>query len=234
MEWTIALTFLIFFVVLILVVFLGFCRTGWTHSLTNFQVWKGRIFGFKAWHFLNEDLKLRYDDNREVKEGETLSQLDLTRKPDLCQYGMHASVKLRDAIECAPGPVLTQVLVKGKVNLGRNKLTGRHRKCLKIIGDIRPILIQAMVEAIRVCFADELNSDEQDFLTQFQMNPEFRFQGISNHQSIYWLASSRYRYNRGNNSYTGDVRLAFKHLRVSGKQHFKASLRKAGLELDWD
>ena len=75
-----------------------------------------------AWHFLKADRKLRYYDGREVVDGEELEMKPVRSnshdggqitEPILCVSGMHASVKLRDALQYAPGLVLCRVDVTG-------------------------------------------------------------------------------------------------------------------------
>ena len=61
-----------------------------------------------AWHFTKADKRLRYNDNREVILGETLS---VTSIPELCYAGLHASEKLVDAVSNAPGFILWRVEV---------------------------------------------------------------------------------------------------------------------------
>ena len=121
----------------------------WGTNLRSYQIWWGHLFGFKAWHFLPETRRLRYHDDREVKEGETISAPDPKRRPSLCFYGMHGSIDLMDAFSYAPGPILCRVTIWGQVVLATTKLVGRHRKCLKIWPDVRPTILKAMVAAYR-------------------------------------------------------------------------------------
>ena len=89
-----------------------------------------------AWHFLPEDRRLRYDDGREVKAGESLS-VDVT--PVLCERGMHASPRIIDALSFRTGPVLCRVRVSGDVVRGADKVAGRTRECLWMV-DAAPAL----------------------------------------------------------------------------------------------
>ena len=81
----------------------------------------------KAWHFLAADRKLRYDDNRVVVDGETLLVLDNSIPISLCEYGMHASVKVSDALRYAPGATLCLVEVEGAI-IGDDKIVGVSRR----------------------------------------------------------------------------------------------------------
>ena len=81
----------------------------------------------KAWHFTNENMTLGYGDGRKIVEGETLScEGDIV----LCQNGMHGSKRIIDALQYAPGPILTRVEITGDVVEGDDKIAGRHRKVL--------------------------------------------------------------------------------------------------------
>jgi len=85
-----------------------------------------------AWHFLREDRRLGYDDGREVVEGETLS-ISAARRVTPCEFGLHASEWLVDAIKFASGPILCLVEVWGDVaRHGDDKIAGRHRKVLEM------------------------------------------------------------------------------------------------------
>lgn len=86
----------------------------------------------KAWHFLPADRCLRYEDRRKVVDGESLEMApnQTYPVPTLCESGMHASIKLLDALSHAPGLVLCRVAVSGDVVEGSDKITGRHRRNL--------------------------------------------------------------------------------------------------------
>ena len=82
----------------------------------------------KAWHFLRENRKLRYDDNRIVESGETYTapEGDLV----LCRHGMHGSKDLLDALDYAPGPIVCRVNITGEILEGGDKIVGRNREVL--------------------------------------------------------------------------------------------------------
>jgi len=82
----------------------------------------------KAWHFLAEDQKLRYGDNRIVESGETYTapEGDLV----LCRHGMHGSKDLLDALYYAPGPIVCRVNITGEIQEGDDKIVGRNREIL--------------------------------------------------------------------------------------------------------
>ena len=64
------------------------------------------------WHFLTEDRCLGYDDGRKVVVGETLR---MDESPILCERGFHASERVIDALDFAPGPIVCLVTLGGAV-----------------------------------------------------------------------------------------------------------------------
>ena len=78
-------------------------------------------------HFLPADGRLAYDDGREVVVGETLT---VDCEPALCQRGLHASRDIVDAMWFCRGPVLTVVVLGGRVIHGDDKSVGTSRTCL--------------------------------------------------------------------------------------------------------
>lgn len=89
----------------------------------------------KAWYFVTEDRKLRYEDNRSIIVGETHS-VDLSLSfysLELCAYGLHASKRLIDALQYAPGTILYEVELSGKIVEGSDKVVAEHRKYIREI-----------------------------------------------------------------------------------------------------
>jgi len=82
-----------------------------------------------AYHFLPDDRKLRFgDDKRIVEPG-----MEFSVNPDklkLCSYGLHASIKPLDALTYAPGSVLTKCELSGKILESGDKLCAEKRKVL--------------------------------------------------------------------------------------------------------
>jgi hypothetical protein len=76
------------------------------------------------WHFARVDddnvPRLGYNDNREIKVGETLA---VHAKPVLCEVGLHASAKLWDALGYASG----ERLALCRVTLGGTVLHDDHK-----------------------------------------------------------------------------------------------------------
>ena len=90
-----------------------------------------------AWYFSGTDKRLRYDDGREIAIG---IRHTVKGKPDLCNHGLHASVRLIDALGYAPGPVLWRVRISGTIKQGEDKICGTVRTYLAGGVDISDIL----------------------------------------------------------------------------------------------
>lgn len=85
-----------------------------------------------AWHILNYDKRLGYGDRREVKVGEVLSVSD-PGSIKLCHYGLHASERLNCAFGYRSGPIITRVLLYGKVEKGDDKHVAQYRECIGMV-----------------------------------------------------------------------------------------------------
>lgn len=82
----------------------------------------------KAWHFLTEDRKMRYGDNRQLSPGRVIKV-----SPDglsLCEYGLYASINPLDALRNAPGPIVCWVKIGGEILYGDDKLCASERTIL--------------------------------------------------------------------------------------------------------
>ncbi len=85
-----------------------------------------------AWHCINTTRTLGYGDGRKVVAGKTLT----VKRPDdiaLCNYGLHASERLIDALSHAREPIVCRVELSGNVLHGDDKLVASKRKCLWIV-----------------------------------------------------------------------------------------------------
>lgn len=77
----------------------------------------------KAWHFCSIDKKLGYGDSRQIQSGRTIkvkfpntnNNGDIFSLPTLCESGLHASVRLLDALKYAPGPIICRVELGGTI-----------------------------------------------------------------------------------------------------------------------
>jgi len=60
----------------------------------------------RYWHFIRENKKLGYQDDRIVRAGRTYK---VDCEPILCESGLHASKEAIDALVYAPGPIICRV-----------------------------------------------------------------------------------------------------------------------------
>ena len=90
-----------------------------------------------AWHFLTSDrLPEHGRRKRPLKVGDVMR---VKGTPILCEHGLHASERILDALDYAPGPVVCRVEVSGAIVQGDDKLAGTRRKILGM-GDIETLL----------------------------------------------------------------------------------------------
>jgi hypothetical protein len=66
----------------------------------------------KAWFFSGTDKKLAYNDGREISLG---VEHTVDGKIVPCKHGLHASARILDAVSFAPGPILWEVELSGKI-----------------------------------------------------------------------------------------------------------------------
>ena len=78
----------------------------------------------KAYYFSCTDKKLGYDDNRVIKKGRTHKVKGPLK---LCLWGLHASKRIIDALEYAPGPYLWVVELSGDIIEGSDKVCASER-----------------------------------------------------------------------------------------------------------
>ena len=79
-----------------------------------------------AWHFLPENGLTRFNEIK-VEPGVEIVHKG---KLKLCDSGLHASIKLDDALSFAPGPILCRVRCEGRVKQGDDKLVCSRRTVL--------------------------------------------------------------------------------------------------------
>jgi len=77
-----------------------------------------------AWHFLQNDGKLRYPPRTKVEVGQPLT---CDGPPSLCKHGFHASRRAIDALSYAPDALACRVIVGGEIHNGNDKLAGTQR-----------------------------------------------------------------------------------------------------------
>ena len=83
-----------------------------------------------VWHFVANNRRLGYGDNRKVMVGQTLS---VSGPTVLCEHGMHWSRRLVDALHYAPGSTLTYCEVWGDIKESNDKGVSTHRKVISMI-----------------------------------------------------------------------------------------------------
>ena len=81
----------------------------------------------KSFYFSNKDRKLGYGDGRRIVVGESHS---VDGKPKACNHGLHASVKVIDALTYAPGSILYLVDVSGDLDQSDDTISGKKRTYL--------------------------------------------------------------------------------------------------------
>lgn len=81
-----------------------------------------------AWHFLPNDSKTQFDPRIPVSVG-TVLEVPADRVK-LCKYGLHASSRIIDALQYAPGAMLCRVQLSGKILQGDDKLVASRREVL--------------------------------------------------------------------------------------------------------
>ena len=84
---------------------------------------------WKAFHYIYKNLGIYYLRNgAKVKKSECLHEDNIK----MCEYGLHASLCKKDAAEYRPcSAVLTEVLIWGRIIIGRDKLVATDRKIIR-------------------------------------------------------------------------------------------------------
>ncbi len=80
-----------------------------------------------AWHWLADNGCLQYPPHTKVEVGQTLTA---EGSLELCDNGMHASLRALDALQYALGAIICRVELSGEIVKGDDKLCARHRKVL--------------------------------------------------------------------------------------------------------
>jgi len=77
-----------------------------------------------GWHFVGEDKRLGYGDERKIRKGSTLR---VDGPLVLCERGLHASSRALDALSYAPGPIACYVRLSGDIVTGGDKMCATER-----------------------------------------------------------------------------------------------------------
>jgi hypothetical protein len=80
-----------------------------------------------AWHWIRKDRTLGYNDKRKVIDGRWLVHRG---ELQMCASGLHASKRIIDAFDYAPGPIICRVEIGGKIIVGNDKFVAERRKVL--------------------------------------------------------------------------------------------------------
>ena len=94
-----------------------------------------------GWHFAANDRKLGYGDNRLIEVGATSWRLDKSLPIELCVYGLHASIKPLDALQYAPGSIVSYCRMHGQIIYGEDKMVAEGREYLSVI-DADTVLLE--------------------------------------------------------------------------------------------
>ena len=89
------------------------------------------------WYFSDEKKRLRFDDGRKIKLGVTHK---VKCKPVLCESGLHASIKILDTLNYAPGNIVWRVKLGGDIVCGDDKAVATERKYVSGGIDISDVL----------------------------------------------------------------------------------------------
>ena len=120
----------------------------------------------KAWHFASTDKKLRYGDGRQMRIGRTHK---VKGKPELCENGLHASERLIDALQYAPGCYLFEVELSGEFDIGSDKVCATERKYIRGFNAEKLLREfarkQALINLEKI--KDYTNDDDYDLIERF-------------------------------------------------------------------
>ena len=111
------------------------------------------------YHFLRADGCLNYPPHTKVEVGQTLR---CDGPLELCVNGMHASKRVIDALEYAPGEILCEVELGGGLLEGEDKVCARSRTVLSI-RDITPILHEFACRIAEQALKDHNVTDERSW-----------------------------------------------------------------------
>ena len=150
-----------------------------------------------CWHFANNYLRLGYDDGREIVAGESLR---VEGAPVLCEYGLHGSKRLLDALQYAPGHMLCRVELSDGIIEGDDKAVARERKTLWIFNAKNALRDFAATVAENALLAERAAGREPDprswGAVQFvrdllagKINPEDQEAARSAARSAAWAAA---------------------------------------------
>jgi len=110
----------------------------------------------EVWHFLPDNKVPQWNYKRPCRVGQTLvAKGDI----ELCRNGLHGSRRAIDALQYAPGSVVTRCEIWGEVAEGDDKLVGRRRKVLAMAdaGDaLRGFACQCALDVVHLWDAPDV------------------------------------------------------------------------------
>ena len=80
-----------------------------------------------GWHFAQNDMRLGYDDEREIRDGETLHH---DGELVMCKSGLHYSERIINALHYSRGHMICRVEGPADALVESDKRCGAWRKCL--------------------------------------------------------------------------------------------------------
>ena len=92
------------------------------------------------YHYLKTDMTSRQGNEPPWTGGESRS---ITGPPVLCQVGYHASPTIFDALQYAPGPILCEVELGGKILTDTDKSVGQERRLIAAVNVDRELRLFA-------------------------------------------------------------------------------------------
>ena len=82
------------------------------------------------WHFVPTDRRLRWDTRELVEVGKTIT---VDGKLKMCEWGLHASKRVLDALEYSPGPIACLVTLSDDVIHADDKSVASSRTCIAMV-----------------------------------------------------------------------------------------------------
>jgi hypothetical protein len=151
-----------------------------------------------AWHFVGSKLR----DGRKIpKDGEKLTCNDELK---LCVSGLHASIRVLDALRYAPGVICCRVEISGKIIKGTDKLVCSERTILWRVN-----AKETLLKFSRECALDVVHLwDAPDAVVKFLKTGDLKLANVAN-DAAYAAANAAYAANAAAYAYaTSDAAYA--------------------------
>ncbi|MGB2806247.1 MAG: hypothetical protein WBC22_00795, partial [Sedimentisphaerales bacterium] len=103
----------------------------------------------KAWHFLQDNGQLRWTCGG-IRKPKVEQKLTVNPdKLEMCLFGLHASVRIIDALNYAPGALICRVEVGGRIIKGDDKLVASERTIIQMADATETLHLMACWSAKR-------------------------------------------------------------------------------------